>query len=45
MTELKNIEQISEYIVEEDRRLYSATHEEIRDGYTTDGYFVRLVRF
>lgn len=41
MAELKNIEQIDTYTIEEDRSFYSATHEEIQDGYTTDVYFVK----
>lgn len=41
MTELKNIEQIGSYTIDADRRFYSATHEEIKDGYTTDVYFVK----
>ncbi len=41
MTELKNLEQVKSYKVSEERLFFSATHEEILDGYTSDIYFVK----
>jgi nicotinate phosphoribosyltransferase len=40
-TELKKLEDIKRIEIDPDRLFYSATHEEILAGYTTDIYFVR----
>jgi hypothetical protein len=39
--ELKKLEDIKKIEIDPDRLFYSATHEEILAGYTTDIYFVR----
>ncbi|QRN86651.1 nicotinate phosphoribosyltransferase [Clostridia bacterium] len=41
MAELKKLDQVGAFHVDEERLFYSATHEEILDGYTTDVYFVK----
>jgi nicotinate phosphoribosyltransferase len=39
--ELKKLEDLKKIQIDPDRLFYSATHEEILAGYTTDIYFVR----
>ncbi len=41
MDEFKNVREIYEWQLDKDRRLFSANHEEILSGRTTDIYFVR----
>ena len=36
-----NLSQVKEFTVDPARRLFSATHDEIANGYTTDLYFVK----
>lgn len=38
---VSNLSQVEEFTVEPGRRLFSATHDEIAQGYTTDLYFVK----
>ncbi len=38
---IETSQEITKYKVEEGRRLFSATHEEILSGLTTDVYFVK----
>ncbi|SJZ42118.1 nicotinate phosphoribosyltransferase [Selenihalanaerobacter shriftii] len=39
--ELKTLQDVENFKVDEDRLLYSANHEEIRQGLTTDIYFIK----
>ncbi|SDC70742.1 MULTISPECIES: nicotinate phosphoribosyltransferase [unclassified Candidatus Frackibacter] len=39
--EIQNLKDVVNFKVEEDRLLYSANHDEIRDGLTTDIYFIK----
>ena len=41
MKRLQSIQDVTNYQVEQDRRLYSANHDEILAGLTTDVYFVK----
>lgn len=41
MKRLHTIQEVTRYRVGEDRRLYSANHDEILAGLTTDVYFVK----
>ncbi len=38
-----NTDEIRRYRVDPDRKLFSATHEEIERGLTTDIYFIRAL--
>ncbi|MCL1816775.1 MAG: nicotinate phosphoribosyltransferase [Clostridiales bacterium] len=41
---LKNLDMVAAFTVEKDRPLYSATHEEILSGATTDIYFIKTMQ-
>lgn len=41
LTKLCNISQVDSFEIDENRRVFSATHDEILQGYTTDIYFVK----
>jgi nicotinate phosphoribosyltransferase len=43
VTQLKGLEDLSKVTVEDDRKFYSATHDEILNGATTDVYFLRTL--
>ena len=40
-TKLYNMSQVDSFKIAEDRRVFSATHDEILQGYTTDIYFIK----
>lgn len=41
MSELKSLKDVKEYSISKDRKFYSASHQEIEDGCTSDIYFVK----
>ena len=41
LEKVSTLSQVKEFSVSSERRLYSATHEEILSGYTTDIYFIK----
>lgn len=43
MKELKTLEDVKNFKVEQDRLFYSASHEEIKNGATTDIYFIKTM--
>lgn len=43
MKEMKSLEDVKNFKVEEDRLFFSATHEEIKQGATTDIYFIKTM--